>query len=1090
MSKWETFSKRLRSLGWDDDKIDAEARPYFFDLTIKQRGITDPDEILRLREKFIPDEDRTGGGLARGARKFSSELIGGIGDFLRAAPSPTAPGASLIMPEQKETIGKIAEAAAPRGPAITRGEKIGEGVGGVAGALATDLPYFAAGTAMAGPIAGPSLGFAASTAAADRDKLLSGEMTPVEVMRDIAGSGLEGAAFGPAAKWAARARTFPGRLIQGAAAGAGVMGAGSAMRGEDPLHGAGLGAGLGAATNILTRGKIRGTLPEGNPKLMKRIEAEIASRGEQLEGGVKKAVGRKSGQKPPEFPVNRDLVSPGTNQFIDDQLTVVKGMGPKKMSVEDMVAAAESAGRADVAMELRAAGPGIEAGKSLIAGREFDAAATQATEIRARMRAASDAGDEEAAAALAVQYDDLANNTMAALGKWIGYGTEAARQLGIRNAMKRDLPLSEQAMIYMKRRGTLNRQSFDALTKATSDSEIRAIAKTSWEPTMWDKFYEGWLMGLLSHPLTWGPTGVNTISNAAKDVLLHYPVRGAQIWVDRAVSFGKGTKRSYTAGDFFSEVQADMKASRAAAKQWWHDILHDSDRSMGKLEVKHGKAIGGQVDASATEKAAGYFARTPGRFLEATDQFFRSKAQARELRLIARERLGRGKTIDEYDKFAAEIIDDPKKYASEIRRMRAAGDEAVFTTPLVHQAGHSNIAYLANMIQDLKKGDTLAAKGAQLIFPFTRTPANIAIDAIKHSPFGLMELSRLQSKRDAMIAAAKAAGASPQHLAEMTRRTQQDITEQVAKIAVGSGLFGTVAYHAANGDITGGGPVDYKKYVDWIEAGNQPYSFKIGDKWVSYQRIEPFASIMGMAADMVETGKAPPEEKAGRAWAAMKDNLANKTFLLGMENLTQAWANPKRYGEQFIRSFSSTFVPGASLAGGIARMVDPVSRIHTGEGDTGPERFASSVERAIQGKIPGARNLLEERRDITGKQIVDEYPVSNFLLPFRSSPSEPSSKVIAEISRLDAAGFDVPSPQRRKRTVRGQNKLVRTTTEEYSEFHASNARAAAALGKIMAQPSYNTLSDEAKSKIISGVYRKYGSLASARVRSKMRKRLQ
>ena len=46
--------------------------------------------------------------------------------------------------------------------------------------------------------------------------------------------------------------------------------------------------------------------------------------------------------------------------------------------------------------------------------------------------------------------------------------------------------------------------------------------------------------------------------------------------------------------------------------------------------------------ASAAEKALGWITRIPGRFLEATDQFFRGKAESAEALRLATEKIGRG----------------------------------------------------------------------------------------------------------------------------------------------------------------------------------------------------------------------------------------------------------------------------------------------------------------------------------------------------------------------------------------------------------------------------------------------------------------
>jgi hypothetical protein len=60
-------------------------------------------------------------------------------------------------------------------------------------------------------------------------------------------------------------------------------------------------------------------------------------------------------------------------------------------------------------------------------------------------------------------------------------------------------------------------------------------------------------------------------------------------------------------------------------------------------------------------------------------------------------------------------------------------------------------------------------------------------------------------------------------------------------------------------EITGAGPKDPTLRRMW---GKQPYSIKINGKWHSYRRTEPFASFLGMVADVSEIyGETPDQDK-------------------------------------------------------------------------------------------------------------------------------------------------------------------------------------------------------------------------------------
>ena len=66
----------------------------------------------------------------------------------------------------------------------------------------------------------------------------------------------------------------------------------------------------------------------------------------------------------------------------------------------------------------------------------------------------------------------------------------------------------------------------------------------------------------------------------------------------------------------------------------------------------------------------------------------------------------------------------------------------------------------------------------------------------------------------------------------------------------GSLFFGGGMIAAMNGTITGSGPEDYKQLQLKKQTGWQPYSIKVGDEYISYQRLDPFASVFGLMADL------------------------------------------------------------------------------------------------------------------------------------------------------------------------------------------------------------------------------------------------
>lgn len=1005
------------------------------------------------------DPDKTSGGFARGARALGSELVGGARNFLSTAASPLSP-TGLITPSSKEfdALTALKNKIAPVGEASTTGERVGEGIGKFAGAVASDAPYFAASTVM-GP-AGPGLGFAAATAARDRgqfsEDMLTGEeqKTPEQILRDIAASGVEGAMFGPASKWASKAPSLLGRVAREGVAGAGIMGTGAAVMGDSVAQGAAAGLLLGGGLGMLTKG----AAPAAQ-KTAKQVIKDAGYTGKQAEEKlVADALGI-PGVKPPAFPQNLNLDNEETMNFVLREFEQGKLPYVEKMSFKDIFEHGRKNGTLDEqrALVINNAKKFEEtygtfksrglASEETAAMDIFRKTVAETQDVKRQLNIAMESGSRQEIESLQSRYNQLKGESSALLAIDMGYGTEAATAMSARNMFRRGEPLTERALRILEKRGELDGEMMDRVMDAQGIDEMRALVSAGWNPTWGEKFHEAWIMGMLSNPLTFGPLGVNTISNAAKDIFLRIPVKFGTASIEGAMGL-MGKERQYTFGDLKDEIAVDMAESLPLLRQWRRDILRDKPLAGTKLELDSGPAIGGKLGAAI---------RTPGRWLEATDSFFRSKAEAREALKIASEKMGRKASWEDRRNLSKRIIDNPDEFREEIKRIRRAGDEAVFTTSLRQQSKEGvAIAHAASTLQNLKNSKNPAVGiTAKAIFPFVRTPANIAIDALKHSPLGIIELARLAN----------------------TGASRRELSEQAAKIAVGSTMMSYIWSQTAAGNVTGGGPVDYADYQKWLKAGNQPYSFKIGDTWTSYQRIEPFASIFGAAADAVEVANTAGDERFGRAMAAIKDNIANKTFLLGLENLSRAWADPKRYGAQFAKGMATSLVP--SFLGAYARVSDPVQRITSGD------TMGESLVNSIKNRVPGLKQTLEPRYGVTGTPVIDKNNRINAVTPFRITDAGDASIVDIELNRLAGLGQKVPNMQQRKRNIPGEPRPVSASREEYAIFHQYNKQAADVMEKIMSTPSWSKMSPEAQSDIVMSIFNKYNRVSSSAVRSKM-----
>ena len=101
-------------------------------------------------------------------------------------------------------------------------------------------------------------------------------------------------------------------------------------------------------------------------------------------------------------------------------------------------------------------------------------------------------------------------------------------------------------------------------------------------------------------------------------------------------------------------------------------------------------------------------------------------------------------------------------------------------------------------------------------------------------------------------------------LAELASEDPQLRAEAYGRGVAGLAFTVTGLALTANGNLTGGGPKDYKQRKLLEEAGWRPYSIKVGDDYISYQRMDPFASMLGIFADMSDINRYAPPGDASR----------------------------------------------------------------------------------------------------------------------------------------------------------------------------------------------------------------------------------
>jgi hypothetical protein len=286
------------------------------------------------------------------------------------------------------------------------------------------------------------------------------------------------------------------------------------------------------------------------------------------------------------------------------------------------------------------------------------------------------------------------------------------------------------------------------------------------------------------------------------------------------------------------------------------------------------------------------------------------------------------------------------------------------------------------------------------VFPFIKTPVNVAKEGSGYIP-GLGYVRERQAKAD--IAKIKneiegikegfkkaderqmkinEAGGDPLQQSSLNayRKRLQDAkatkegelmmlqelpARYRAQQLIGAGLM-TYAYSLYDGDQITGHFVDPTVRATREAQGIPPMSIKIGDRWVSYDKVEPLSTVLGVVADGFESwnkfkreGKEVElKDMANTVFQTVGQNIFNKTFTEQLGNMMMALQQPERYGNAFTQLLNP-LVPAIVAQG--AKYRDPMKR------DVSGENIVESLTNPLRARIPGMREDLPQVYNALGQ---------------------------------------------------------------------------------------------------------------------------
>jgi hypothetical protein len=524
-------------------------------------------------------------------------------------------------------------------------------------------------------------------------------------------------------------------------------------------------------------------------------------------------------------------------------------------------------------------------------------------------------------------------------------------------------------------------------------------------PKLVDKIFEVWVNGLLLNI----PTQAANIDGNFF-TLIGKPIEtlgAATIEAPKRI-WGKVRGKTIEPEHYFGEsahqifgiIQGIPEGVRRALFAWNNEMTMEGAT---KLEVRTPTAIKGK---------GGKIVRIPGRALQAADEFFKAIIYESDTHGLAyREATARGLRGQERINKIAELIEEPT-----LPMMNHAKGEMLYRT-FQQELGKAGKA-----VQRIRQEIPFV----RYIVPFVRTPINLIKYGLERTPINLPRIIYKQIK-----------GQIP----------KGEISMEYSKVAIGGLTSMAVFLMALKGKVTGGGPTDKSQREAMYREGWQPYSFKIGKKYISYARIEPFATVFGISADAAEIWKdiseKDREDIAGKLWSAFYKNVTNKTFLTGISAATNAIADPEKYGGKWAERLIGSAIPTGVAQ--TARAVDPYFRDAKGLVDT------------LKARIPGVAQTLPIRVDRWGRPVERTGGVVEKMVSPIYRSEEKLNEVDTELKRLGLY------PSMPARTFSVGKKKINLTGEEYEEFlRFRGPKEFNLLNSIMNSDKYKKMGDDEK----------------------------
>ena len=359
---------------------------------------------------------------------------------------------------------------------------------------------------------------------------------------------------------------------------------------------------------------------------------------------------------------------------------------------------------------------------------------------------------------------------------------------------------------------------------------------------------------------------------------------------------------------------------------------------------------------------------------------------------------------------------------------------------------------LTRLVSSVKRESGLVG---EVVLPFTKTPANIAVRAYDYSPAGLAMGIRRWVKN----------GGDP-----------NAYIDEISKGLTGTAAIALGALLYKAGVITGPASENADQAQYDKMQGKLPFAINVGGNYYTFDWMQPASSalVLGstLASQVEKDGGLDGEsvtDAIRTSLVAMGDTLLDMSPLQSVADIFGGYGTPT---ENVLGEFAEVpqrLIP--SLSGAITRIVDPVQRQTFSNGDPIGTQIASA-----QSKIPVLSQSLPAAYDTWGREItradnIGEGIFNQFVNPGEFGNANPTP-MDDEISRLfEATGQTSVFPQKANWTETFGGESHKLTNKEYSDYQRTMGQISyQGAFSLMDSQLYNALDDQQKASALESVY--------------------